>query len=102
MDIKYDDQFISIESTIESKKKESDKNHKDTDEKITLLAEKHNETHETLKFILETMKKHNNNISKSSPAQKDTLTPPEPTTTVHTNRRAPLLEGGISENIGGM
>ena len=42
------------------------------------------------------------NISKSSPAQKDTSTPPDPTTTVHTNKRAPPLEGGISENIGGM
>ena len=42
------------------------------------------------------------NISKSSPAQKDKSTPPDPTTTVHTNRRAPPLEGGISKNIGGM
>ena len=42
------------------------------------------------------------NISKSSPAQKDTSTPLEPTTTVQTNKRAPPLEGGISENIGGM
>ena len=42
------------------------------------------------------------NISKSSPAQKDTSNPPDPTTTVQTNRRAPPLEGGISENIGGM
>ena len=42
------------------------------------------------------------NISKSSPAQKDTSTPQDPTTTVHTNKRYPPLEGGISENIGGM
>ena len=42
------------------------------------------------------------NISKSSPAQKDTLTPPDPTTTVQTNKRATPLEGGISKNIGGM
>ena len=42
------------------------------------------------------------NISKSSPAQKDTSTPPDPTTTVQTNRKAPALEGDIPENIGGM
>ena len=43
-----------------------------------------------------------NNIWKSSPAHKDTSTHPDPTTTVQTNKRAPPLEGGISENIGGM
>ena len=42
------------------------------------------------------------NISKSSPAQKDTSTPPDPTTTVQTSRKAPPLEGGISGKIGGM
>ena len=42
------------------------------------------------------------NISKSSPAQKDTPTPPDPTTVVPTNRRDPPLEGGHSTNIGGM
>ena len=42
------------------------------------------------------------NIPKSFPAQKDTWTPPEPTTTVNINKRAPPLEGGISGNIGGM
>ena len=42
------------------------------------------------------------NISKSSPAQKDTLTPPDPTTVAQTNRRAPPLEGGHSTKIGGM
>ena len=30
------------------------------------------------------------------------MTPPDPTTTVQTNRRDPPLEGGIPENIGGM
>ena len=42
------------------------------------------------------------NMSKSSPYQKDTSTPPDPTTTVQTNKRDPPLEGEISENIGGM
>ena len=48
------------------------------------------------------MKIDKNNISKFSPAQKDTSTPPYPTTTVQSNRRDPPLEGGISKNIGGM
>ena len=42
------------------------------------------------------------NISKSSPAQKYTLTPPDPNTMVLTNRRAPPFEGGHSTKIGGM
>ena len=46
--------------------------------------------------------KDKNNILKSSPSQKHTSTPLEPTTTVQTNRRDPPLEGGISENICGM
>ena len=48
------------------------------------------------------MKKDKNNISKYSPDQKDTSTPPNPNTRVQTNRSDPPLEGGISENIGGM
>ena len=51
---------------------------------------------------LTTLMMDQTNISKSSPAQKDTSTPPDPTTTFQTNKRAPPLEGGISENIGGM
>ena len=42
------------------------------------------------------------NISKYSPAQKDTSTHPDPTTVVQTNRRAPTLEGRISDKIRGM
>ena len=48
------------------------------------------------------MKKDKNDISKSSPDQKDTSTPLVPTTTVQTNMKVSPLEGGISENIGGM
>ena len=59
------------------------------------------DTKETLKTFTAFMMDHIN-ISKSSPSQKDTSTPPGPTTTVQTNKRAPPLEGGISENIGGM
>ena len=93
MDTKSDDQCLAIEATIVANTQESDKNHKETDEKITLLTEKYNETHETLKLILATMKKDRNDISRSSLAQKDTSTPPDPTTTVQTNKRAPPLEG---------
>ena len=46
--------------------------------------------------------KDKNNISKSSPYQKYTSTPPDPTTTFQTNRKDPPLEGEISENVGGM
>ena len=38
----------------------------------------------------------------SSPTQKDTSTPPDPTTVVPANRRAPPLEGENSNKIGGM
>ena len=102
MDTKSNEQFLVISATIEANNQESDKNHKEITEKITLLAEHHKETTETLKLILATMKIVKNNISKSSTDQKDTLTPPDLTTTVQTNRRSPPLEGGISKNIGGM
>ena len=48
---------------------------------------------ETLKFFTAFMT-DNTNISKSSPTQKGTSTPPNPTTVVPTNRRAPPLERG--------
>ena len=94
MNTNSDDQFLAIEATIESNKHEADKNHKETTENIKQITETRNR-------VLEEMK-DKNNISKSSPAQKDTSTPPDPTTTFQTNRRAPPFEGGISENIGGM
>ena len=102
MDTNSDKQFLAIEVTIEANKQESDKNHKETSDKITILTENQKETTETLKLILATMKKYKNYISKSSPAQKDTSTCSDPSTTVQTKKRSPPLEGGISENIGGM
>ena len=42
------------------------------------------------------------NISKYSPTQKNTSTPPEPTTVVPDNKRPPLLDRGHSTKIGGM
>ena len=56
---------------------------------------------ETLKVFTTFMMDHTN-IPKSSPTQKDTSTPQEPTTLVLTNRRAPPLVGGHSTKIGGM
>ena len=94
MDTKSGDQFLAIEATIESNKQEADKNHNKTTENIKQLTE-------TLNKVLKGLT-DKNNIQKSSPAQKDTTTPPDPTTTVQTNRKDPPLEGGNSENIGGM
>ena len=73
MNTNSDDQFLAIEATIESNKHEADKNHKETTENIKQITE-------TLNRVLEEMK-DKNNISKSSPAQKDISTPPDSTTT---------------------
>ena len=62
MDTKSDDQFLFIEATIESNKQESDKNHKDTADKIILLTEHQKENTETLKQMLAEIKKDKNNI----------------------------------------
>ena len=101
MDTKSDDQFIAMEATIEANKQEADKNKQEADKNHKETTENIKQLTETLNQVLEEMK-DKNNISKSSPAQKDTSTPLDPTTTVQTNRRAPPLEGGISKNIGGM
>ena len=108
MDTKSDEKFFVIEATIETKKKRADKNHKKTDKKLTLLTENHKETNEKITLLAENLKFltammiDKNNISKSSPSQKDTSTPPDPTTVVLTNRRAPPLERGHSTKIVGM
>ena len=94
MDTKSDDQFLDIEATIEENKQEADKNHNETTENIKQLTETLNKVFKGLT--------NKNNISKSSPAQKDAMTPPEPTTTVQNKNKAPPLEGYHSENIGGM
>ena len=53
---------------------------------------------ETLKAFT-TFMMDQNNIPKSSPTHKDTLTPLDLATVVPTNRRAPPLEGGDSTKI---
>ena len=60
-------------------------NKQDYDEKMMQFTE-------TLKFLRAFMMDHNN-ISKSSPTQKDSYNPPDPITMVPSNRRAPPLEG---------
>ena len=41
---KSDEQFLVIEATIEANNQESDKNHKNTDKKLTLLTENQKDT----------------------------------------------------------
>ena len=61
-----------------------------------------------MKYIKETLKvfttftMDQSNILKSSPTQKDTSNPLDPTTVVPANSSAPPLEGGHSTKIGGM
>ena len=94
MDTNSDEQFLVVESTIEANKQEAYKNQMKTDEKLTLLTEDLQ--------VLTTLMTDKTNISKSSAAWKDTSTPPDPTTVVPTDKRAPSLEGGHSTKIGGM
>ena len=93
MDTNSDEKFLFIKATIEANKKEADKNHKETNEKLTLITE-------NLQFLTAFMMDQII-ISKYSPTQKDTPTPPYPTIMVPTNRRDPPLEGGHSTKIRG-
>ena len=101
MDTKSDEHFLIIQATIEANKQE------DYDKKMK-TAEKQMKTDEKLKHLTEIINNltafimDQTNISKSSPTQKDTSTPPDPTTAVPTNRRAPPLEGVNSTKIGGI
>ena len=94
MDTKSDEQFLTVEATIKANKQEADRNQVKTDKKLTKITE------DLQKLI--TLMMDQDNLSRSSPSQKDTSTPLDPTTTVHTNRRDPSLEVGVSKNIGGM
>ena len=85
---------FAIEATIEVNKQEADRNQVKNDEKLTKITE---DIQKLTTFMMDQA-----NISKSSPDQTDTLTPLDPNTTVHTNKRAPPLEGGISDKIRGI
>ena len=93
MDTKYDEQLLIIQATIEAKNQEAYEKQLKTAEKQMKNDEKLTQLTETINnltaFIMDQY-----NITKSSPTQKDTSTPTDPTTAVPTNRRAPLLEGG--------
>ena len=68
-----------------------------TDEKITEITEDLKVLTATITLMM-----YQTNNQKSSPAQKDTSTPPDPTTVVPDNRRAPPLNGGQSTKNGVM
>ena len=52
------------------------------------------EVKESLNFFTTFIMDHTT-IYKYSPTQKDTSTPPDPSNVVPTNRRDPILEGGL-------
>ena len=78
MENNNEDQFILMKEEIINNKQELKAEMKDIKETLKTFAA----------FMMD-----QTNISKYSPAQKDTLTHPDPTTTVQTNWRAPPLEG---------
>ena len=94
MDTKSYEQFLIIQSKIESTKQESDDKQMKTDEKLTQLTESFNNF---TAFMMD-----QTNHSKSSQTHKDTSTPPDPTTVVSANNRGPPLEGGHSTKISDM
>ena len=94
IDNKSDEQFLIIQSTIDSHKQDTDEIKMNTDEKLTQIIE-------NFKVLTAFMMDQTNN-SKLSPSQKDTLTPPVPTTVVPDTRRAPPLEGVQSTKSCGM
>ena len=94
MENENEDQFILMKEEIVNNKQEFKALMKDVKEDIKDIKE-------TLNKIT-TFMMDQTSISISSPAQKDTTTPPDPTTTVQTNKRAPSLEVDHSKNIGGM
>ena len=90
MENKYEEQLIIILKEYK----------KDTDETMTKLLE----DFKTIFTVLSDQINKSNQINtmSSSPTQKDTSTPPEPTIVVTDNRKDPKLEGGQYTKIGGM
>ena len=83
---KSDEKFLIIQDTFEANKQDTNDKQMKNDEKITQITS-------NLKALTAFIMYQTNNW-KLSPAQKDTLTPPDPTTVVPAIRRAPLLDGG--------
>ena len=84
MENKTEEHFILLKQEIENNKQESKTDLKDMTETIMTLME--DQTNKLTTLMMDQI-----NISKSSPAQKGTTTPPDPTTTVQTNRKASTL-----------
>ena len=87
MENNYEEQFIFMQEQIENNKQEIRADMKDIKE--------------TLK-VSTTFMTDQSNIPKSSTTHKNTVTPPDPTNVVPTNRRDTPLEGGHYTKIGGM
>ena len=94
MDTKSDKQFLVIKAAIDVNNQDTDKNQVNTDEKLKLLTENLQ--------VLTAFMMDQTNLSKSSPSQKDTSNPQDPSTVVLANRRSPQLDGVNSTKIGGM
>ena len=94
MDNKSDEQFIIIQSVIESNKHYMKSNKEDSDDKMMNIVE-------DLKVMLTEITEQIKTL-KYWTTQKDPPKPPEPNTVVTANRRAPPLEGRQSTEIGGI
>ena len=97
MDKKSYEQLLTIQATIETNRQETDEKKIETDEKITKITEDLKVFTATITSMMD-----QTNNSKFSPSQKDTSTPPDPTTVVPANRRDPPLDRGHYTKIGGM
>ena len=94
MENESDEQFIIMQAPIESNKQDMKSGKKYSDEKIIKFPEE-------FKAILAEITDQINTL-KSSPNQKDSTNPPDPTNVVPTNSRAEPLDGVKSMKIGGM
>ena len=79
MENKFDEHFIIMQASIESNKQEMKLKKQDSDDIMTKLSEE-------LKTMFAVLSSQINTLS-SSPTQKDTSTPTDPTTVVTANRR---------------
>ena len=87
-----------MQAAIEANKQETKANKQDSDKKTMKLTEDFKAMNaSSITSITDQI-----NTFTSYPTQKDSPKPPEPTTVVPDNRRAPSLDGGKSTKISGM
>ena len=98
MDNKSGEKFIIMKYANESNKKEMKYNKQYSDEKTMNITEDFKEM--IVSSITSTTDQIN--MLKSSPDQKDSPKPPDPTTVVLDKRRAQPLDGGYSTKNSGM